>query len=239
MMARLYTDIFNLAADIRIAPDRQGLVDAFGALIARLGPHAYSMGTIHRTDLSQRYLIDTTYPAQWVEYYVSQHYHHIDPIIDPQRHGLRPYDWKDVHIESRRQDIMLHEFRDLGFRSGYAVPLHINPGTLLLVSVASPDARIDGRQQMAIQLAASQFHHRYCQLTADHARTGGGMMLTKRECECLLRVAQGRDTTEIGHLLAISENTIKFHLKNALHKLGCHNRVQAAVKATCLGLIHP
>ncbi|MDT8871478.1 hypothetical protein RAA17_11315 [Komagataeibacter rhaeticus] len=38
MMARLYTDIFDLAADIRGAPDHQALTEAFGALVSRLGP---------------------------------------------------------------------------------------------------------------------------------------------------------------------------------------------------------
>ena len=239
MMARLYADIFDLAADIRNAPDQQGLVAAFGALVSRLGPHAYSMGTIHRTDLARRHLIGTTYPDHWMAHYVAQRYHHIDPIIDPVRHGLHAYDWKEVHIRSRQQDVMLREFGEMGFRSGYAVPLPINPQTLLLVSIASSDTHIAPLQQMAIQLAASQFHHRYCQLAHDHHAQAGKPGLTARERECLSWVAQGKDTADIGHILALSENTIKFHLKNALCKLGCHNRVQAAVKATCLGLIHP
>ncbi|ATU74371.1 Putative HTH-type transcriptional regulator y4qH [Gluconacetobacter sp. SXCC-1] len=238
MMARLYTDIFDLAADIRGAPDHQALAEAFGALVSRLGPHAYSMGTIHKTDPLQRHLIATTYPDHWMAHYVARNYHHIDPVIDPLRHGLHPYDWKDIHIENRRQDTMLREFGEMGFRSGHAVPLALAPGTLLLVSIASYDPHIDTRQQMAIQLAASQFHYRYHQLGRKHAGiTGTG--LTRRERECLTWVAQGKDTADIGHILALSDNTIKFHLKNALRKLGCHNRVQAAVKATCLGLIHP
>lgn len=238
MMARLYTDIFDLAADIRTAPDRHGLVGAFGALIARLGPHAYSMGTIHRTDLAQRHLIGTTYPDAWMTHYVARHYHHIDPVIDPVRHGLHPYDWKDARITTPQQQTLLHEFGEMGFRSGHAVPLQVTTGTVMLVSIASIEQQIDTRQQMAIQLAASQFHYRYCQLGLDRPQAAG-TVLSRRERECLSWAAQGRDTTEIGDILAISDNTIKFHLKNALRKLGCHNRVQAVVKATCLGLIHP
>ncbi|CAM3065538.1 LuxR family transcriptional regulator [Komagataeibacter xylinus NBRC 15237] len=63
--------------------------------------------------------------------------------------------------------------------------------------------------------------------------------MTERERECLLWVAQGKDTTEIGAILSISDNTTKYHLKNVMHKLGCHNRVQAVVRAIQLGLIYP
>ncbi|BAK82671.1 response regulator transcription factor [Komagataeibacter medellinensis] len=118
------------------------------------------------------------------------------------------------------------------------MPLQVTTGTVMLVSIASTEQQIDTRQQMAIQLAASQFHYRYCQLGLDRSQVAG-TVLSPRERECLSWAAQGRDTTEIGDILAISDNTIKFHPKNVLHKLGCHNRVQAAVKATCMGLIHP
>ncbi|HEX2580389.1 MAG TPA: LuxR C-terminal-related transcriptional regulator [Dongiaceae bacterium] len=40
-------------------------------------------------------------------------------------------------------------------------------------------------------------------------------------------------------ILGISENTVKFHIKNASRKLGANSRVLAIVKAIRLGYIIP
>jgi DNA-binding NarL/FixJ family response regulator len=60
--------------------------------------------------------------------------------------------------------------------------------------------------------------------------------LTARETEVLQLVARGRSNKEIASALAISENTVKNHLKNILEKLHLENRVQAATYALRQGL---
>jgi LuxR family transcriptional activator of conjugal transfer of Ti plasmids len=63
------------------------------------------------------------------------------------------------------------------------------------------------------------------------------MSLSEREKACLLWTARGKSSWEIGRILSISENTVVFHIKNAMRKLGTSNRTLAAVKALQLGLI--
>jgi len=60
--------------------------------------------------------------------------------------------------------------------------------------------------------------------------------LTARELEVLEHVARGRSNKEIAAALAITENTVKNHLKNILEKLHLENRVQAATYALRQGL---
>jgi DNA-binding NarL/FixJ family response regulator len=55
--------------------------------------------------------------------------------------------------------------------------------------------------------------------------------LTERELDVLQRVANGMTNREIANALAISENTVKKHLRNILAKLHLQNRVQAALYA--------
>ena len=55
-------------------------------------------------------------------------------------------------------------------------------------------------------------------------------MLTERETECLAHAAQGRTNSEIAARLDISENTVRFHFKNVLKKLGAHSRAEAVAK---------
>jgi DNA-binding CsgD family transcriptional regulator len=51
--------------------------------------------------------------------------------------------------------------------------------------------------------------------------------LTAREAECLGWAAQGKTNGEIAAILGISENTVRYHFKNLLAKLGARTRVQA------------
>jgi DNA-binding NarL/FixJ family response regulator len=54
--------------------------------------------------------------------------------------------------------------------------------------------------------------------------------LTDREEAVLALVAEGKSNAQIGVLLSLSENTVKFHLKNLYSKLGVTNRTEAASK---------
>jgi DNA-binding NarL/FixJ family response regulator len=55
--------------------------------------------------------------------------------------------------------------------------------------------------------------------------------LTGREIEVLQHVAKGMTSKEIGHVLFISENTVKNHVRNILDKLGLHSRNEAVLYA--------
>jgi LuxR family quorum-sensing system transcriptional regulator CciR len=63
------------------------------------------------------------------------------------------------------------------------------------------------------------------------------MQLTQRETECLTWAAQGKSSWDIAAILKISRNTVNFHVKNAMKKLGTSRRTVAVIKAIDLGLI--
>lgn len=54
--------------------------------------------------------------------------------------------------------------------------------------------------------------------------------LTEREEAVLALVAEGKSNIQIGTALSLSENTVKFHLRNLYNKLGVTNRTEAAAK---------
>ncbi len=61
--------------------------------------------------------------------------------------------------------------------------------------------------------------------------------LTPRELELLQLVAEGLSNRAIGQRLSISENTVKYHMKHVLQKLGAQNRTEAVSIALRAGLI--
>lgn len=61
--------------------------------------------------------------------------------------------------------------------------------------------------------------------------------LTERELDVLGLVVEGLSNKEIAARLDISENTVKFHLKNIVEKLHVHSRAELAVRAVREGLL--
>ena len=61
--------------------------------------------------------------------------------------------------------------------------------------------------------------------------------LTPREFQVLELVAQGATNAVIANRLTISENTVKFHMKNILQKLHASNRAEVIAYALNSGLI--
>lgn len=63
--------------------------------------------------------------------------------------------------------------------------------------------------------------------------------LTDREASLLTLVAQGLSNRAIAQELLVSENTVKYHIKNILQKLNVQNRTEAVTQAIQAGLINP
>ncbi len=76
----------------------------------------------------------------------------------------------------------------------------------------------------------------------DLSRTGAAPEpleeLTDREREILLFLANGVSNRQMADRIFISENTVKFHLKNIYSKLAVSNRLQAVTTARHLGIVH-
>ena len=53
-------------------------------------------------------------------------------------------------------------------------------------------------------------------------------MLTRRELEILQLVAEGHSNAQVGRMLWVTEQTVKFHLSNIYRKLDVSNRTAAS-----------
>jgi DNA-binding NarL/FixJ family response regulator len=74
---------------------------------------------------------------------------------------------------------------------------------------------------------------------ADVASSAGAELpLTARELEILQLVASGATNGEVARLLWVTEQTVKFHLRNIYRKLDVANRTQASHVAHVSGLVN-
>lgn len=80
--------------------------------------------------------------------------------------------------------------------------------------------------------------HRYLgSASAKHAASRLIDPLSAREVEVLQRIAGGSSNSAIAEQLCISENTVKFHVKNIYAKLGANNRAGVIVAAQRCGYL--
>lgn len=89
----------------------------------------------------------------------------------------------------------------------------------------------------AIRVAAAGERWIPPDVAASLARQAGSKTLTARETEVLREIAKGRANKEIASKLAISEYTVKDHLKNILNKLHVAARTEAVTAAVQRGII--
>lgn len=73
---------------------------------------------------------------------------------------------------------------------------------------------------------------------AELAENAPRIELTNRELEVLRLMATGNRNKEIAAALNITEDTIKFHVKSILSKLGVNDRTHAVTIALKRGIIH-
>ena len=109
---------------------------------------------------------------------------------------------------------------------------NLQPGTWIEYLLAMADDETPLTRQLASKMIA-EFQTTSEKTKIDHKISP----LTEREQEILEWVAKGKTNKEISNHLFISENTVKNHLKNILHKLHMQNRVQLTRYAYEQGLL--
>lgn len=85
-----------------------------------------------------------------------------------------------------------------------------------------------------VRLSSSSAHDKLDLEQANHSS-----LLTKREKEVMEWTAHGKTRGEIALILSISEDTVKYYIKNVCAKLDAVNKTHATAKAILLGHIAP
>jgi len=182
-------------------------------------------------------------PEDWLAQYMTQRYYENDPILlaFPGQHA--PYLWDEVlatgHFTAK-QRLIVEQGREAGLHNGVAIPLYGPQGEGCLLTLATDNVQVDNRPILGhLHALAMQFYVAYGTLARNAPQTTVPLRLTARERECLTWTARGKSAWAIGMILGVSENTINFHLKSAMRRLGTTNRVQAVAVAMGSCLIQP
>ena len=210
----------------------------------RLGFETVSAITIIDRGLGQSDFInvDNT-PTDFSPTYGDPALQRVDPVMQHCKHNSVPIIWDQGTYVGAGTGEMWEEQARFGYHAGIAMALHLPEGLHFQLGVdrdqpLPSDPNELQRLVADLQLFAVHAQDSAVRLMVPPVRHPDRPKLTPRELDALRWTLEGKTAWEVGAVLGISERTVVFHVTNAMHKLDCVNKQQAAVKALRLGLIN-
>jgi DNA-binding CsgD family transcriptional regulator len=186
-------------------------------------------------------MVDNT-PAAYRDKYYAVGSAMRDPVMQHCKRSGRPIIWDQATYVGAGAADCWEEQAVYGYRSGIAMALHMPEGRHFLLGVDLDGQLTRDSVRLSRTVADLQLFTVYAQEVANRVllptpSNVGAPKLTHREVEALRWTLEGKTAWEVGRILGISERTSVFHVNNAMHKLGCVSKHQAAVRADRLGLL--
>lgn len=185
--------------------------------------------------------VRTTYPAEWVNYYLQHNLMHSDPVVRHSLHSEKPFLWSEVKL-TRDESLMMQKALSFGLSPvGYSVPtldvgpykglFSINAGTNI-VDDWEKNVVEDEISWKTIALKIHKMARKEVDPDNDYIHH-----LSKREMECLFLIADGKTYGEVANILDISEHTVRGYFRSLRLKLNCSTLAQVVGKAKSLKII--
>lgn len=165
-----------------------------------------------------------------------------DPVFQTHLKSSLPFSYnKSTYVDGGAGDLW-EEMAPFGYRTGINVTLNLPRNAHFLLSIDREDD-LPANDAQLTQMMAS------CQLLAVHAHVAVSRIvaarthplplprLTPREKEVLQWALRNKSAWSTAQILGLSENTVKFHVKNAMRKLDAGSRHEALMRATSLGIL--
>lgn len=144
-------------------------------------------------------------------------------VVDAQM----PSNGLDALAEIRRRELPVRVLILTAFGDGESMQKALHYGAEgFALKTESPTQTIEAIRQVAQgRLVFPRAAQRW--MMSSGRRSGEASALSQRELEVLEKLAHGSTNAEIAAALSVSENTVRFHLKNIYEKLGVANRTEA------------
>lgn len=180
----------------------------------------------------------TTYPAAWIEKYVSAGFSAIDPTVRHCMERRTPFVWSKQAFERAGAGLMFEEARRHGLQSGITIPLFDTAsGSVAGIGLGCGDETCSGLEDVGrTVLFAMYFQEAYSRLAAPFLPDADGI-LSRLESECLGWIADGQDTARIAQQLSLPATEVEQLLAQILRKLDARSLPQAVAHAFAGGLL--
>jgi DNA-binding CsgD family transcriptional regulator len=166
-----------------------------------------------------------------------------DPIIARLRHSSVPFTYDQSFYVNAKAGEMWETQAAFGYRTGIAMAMHLPGGRHFLLGVDRHEALPEDDVVLTRLVADLQLLAAHAQETAVRVLLPAQKplvpveKLTSREREVLQWCKDGKTVWETATILGISEYTARFHVRNAIRKLGVSGIKTAILRAMSLNLI--
>lgn len=189
---------------------------------------------------------------EWFQVYTENNYQFIDPVLITASHRVSPFSWdENIAIKSGQKIPKIFDMaRNYDFINGYTFVLHDNNHNLVVLSIII-DKHSGGnmeekivKNKAEIQMLLITAHEKLLLLYQDVNSIADNEKIdkeifSKRENEIIYWASMGKTYQEIALILGIKLSTVKFHIGNAVKKLGVTNAKHAIRLGIELQLIRP
>lgn len=226
---------------VMAVPDEAAMRDKMRACAHALGfDHVLFGLQLNLPLMGPRQHITSAYPEAYQRLYLAQRFIESDPTVTHCQNRNDPLVWIDS-MYTPASFALMEESRHHGLGHGISIPVHQGKRAVSMLSLARdrPIASPVEKEEVlrASHILASCLHVTAESIIAPQLLAALTPHFTSRELECFQWVAHGKSNWEIGNILSISEETVKFHMKSVLRKLNVSSRMQAVAIGVALGLL--
>jgi DNA-binding CsgD family transcriptional regulator len=190
--------------------------------------------------------IASSFPWEWGVEYVSGQYADDDPVLYL---ASRQASWfgfagaidraRSLGARAKTSRIM-HAAAEHGLADGLLIPYFGPNGDRTTLTLAGPKKATDLPMDQTVKVLAlaRALMHKVGHLKAESTLHDESCAeLTDREIECLKWIGAGKTSQDVATIIGIANNTVDFHLKNAMKKLNTSSRTQAFGLAVASGQV--
>lgn len=181
----------------------------------------------------------SNYPKAWQRRYRAMDYVQLDPVVKKARLTPLPFLWKSTPLE--QEPCFWKEAGDAGLNVGWTCSNICASSTFSMLTLALSEDPLTISEltdkELKMRWLADATHAALSRLFKPKELEVSRLRLTAREIEILRWTADGKTQYEISQILSVSFDTVKFHSKNAIAKLGTTNKTAAVARAAVLGVL--
>lgn len=190
---------------------------------------------------------------EWFKVYIENNFQFIDPVLITALYRMTPFSWDENLMLNKGVKVpkLFDMARNHDIINGYTFVLHDHNNNLVVLSIML-DKHCDENIEELIQLNKNKLqmllittHEKLTQLyqeqsrKADFEEMNTRELFTSRENEIIYWASVGKSYQEIALILGIKLTTVKYHIGNAVKKLGVTNAKHAIRLGIELNLIRP
>jgi LuxR family transcriptional regulator len=186
----------------------------------------------------QKITLLNNYPKSWQARYTQEKYLQIDPLVSYARQSQAPIIWSDQFFANAQN--FWEDAKGHGLKVGWSQSTFDRYGSGGLVTLSRSGEPLSIRELEEKKLKMQWFVHaahlalsRFFQINP----VAQGENLSVRELEVLKWSADGKSAQDIADILNLSDNTVNFHIKNAINKLQAPNKTAAVARAVLGNLL--